>query len=131
MEVRGPARSGGDFPPGVAQDPTDEIARGPIVPGIPAHPAHEEAKVLEKAVNLLPVRPARTQQVADHPTVLLKHKTRLRFDVGIVACQVIGEEFAVFENRIDRLAQKPGLATEKANSFAIARFKLSDDNAGR
>ena len=60
------------------------------------------------------------KQIAYHAAIVLKHKAGLRLDVCIVACEVVGEEFTIFENRVDRLAKKSRLATEKADRVAIA-----------
>ena len=94
--------------------------RGPIVAGIPAHAADEQADILKEAVDLLSVRPSRAQQVSDYAAVLLENKTRLWFDIRIITRQIIGEEFAILKHWVDRLAQKACLTAKETDVVAVA-----------
>ena len=49
--------------------------------------------------------------------------------IGVVAGEVIGEEFAVLENRIDRPAEKAGVGADGADRRAVARTVRPDDVA--
>ena len=111
MEMRDPPRCRRHFAPGVAKDPADEIPRGSIVARVPADAVDEQADVLKEAVNLLAVWPARAQEITNYTAVLLEDKTRFRFDIRIVARQIIGEELAILKYRVDRPTQEAGLTT--------------------
>ena len=130
MEVCRASRSGGHFAPGVAENPANEIAGRLVVAWITAHALNEEADVLEKAVNLLTERLARTKKVTHHPPVVLQHEARLRLNVCIVICEIVCKELTVFENGVDGLAKESCLATEKAHRFAIAGLEFSDNDSG-
>jgi hypothetical protein len=65
-----------------------------------------------------------------HPldlTVLLEHEGRLGLHVGVVGGKVVGEEFAVLKNLINRLAEKTSLATKPPDRRTVAGLVIADD----
>ena len=126
VEVRALAGRGGDFLPGRGEHPLDEPPGRPVVAGIADDPAQEDARVLVDIVDLLAQRKARAEQVAADFPVHEQHEGRLRLPVGVVGRQVIGEEFAVLEDRVDRVAQKAGFTTELPDAGAVGSLKFAD-----
>src|ERR1051326_6895941 len=126
VEMRGPPRRGRDFAPAVADHPADETARTFVVARVTPKRAKEEPNVLAEGIKLVPERLARTEEIAANLTVDLEDKRRFRFLVRIVRRQEIREQFVVVINRIDRVAEKSGLATEPAHRAAIGRAVAAD-----
>lgn len=121
MEMSGAAGGGGDFLPGVFEDPGDELAGGWGVPWVAEHAAGEEADILKKAVDLVAEGAAGTEKVAFDHAFLFEHEAGLGLDVGVVGGEVVGEELAILKDGVDGLAKVAGLAAEPADGLAIAR----------
>jgi len=131
MKVRCAAGRGGDFAPGIFENPTDEAARGLIVAPVAEHSDAEEAEVLEKSIPLVAQRTPGAEEVAFDHAVLLKHKRRLRLHIGVVGGEVVGEELAVLENLIDRLAEKTRFATKPPHRCTVAGLVIANDGIRR
>ena len=131
MEVRRAAGRGGDFAPGIFENPADEAARGLIVAPVAEHSDAEEAEVLEKSIPLVAQRTPGAKEVAFDHAVLLKHKRRLRLHIGVVGGEVVGEELAVLENLIDRLAEKTRFATKPPHRRTVAGLVIANNGIRR
>ena len=119
MEVGTAAGSLRNLFPRSAQDPADEVTRSLVVEGVLGHPAREKMDVVEEVEELLAEGTVGAEQITLHNALLFQHEGRLRLDVGVVARQVVGENLAILEDRVDRLTQKSGLAAEMAHGLAI------------
>ena len=128
MEMGTPARSRRNFAPGVAQNPSDEITRGPVIKRILGDSSRKEREIVGKIKQLLPQRTEGAEKVAFDLAILFEDEGGFRFDVGIVTRQVIGKNFAVLENRIDGLAKKTGFTTETTHCIPITGFIGADDH---
>lgn len=69
---------------------------------------------------------AAAHDVAGDFAVLFKDNGAFGFEVGVVFCEVVGEEFAVLEEGIDGVAEVAGLAADVADGFAIRWFEKSN-----
>ena len=127
MKVRSAARRGGDFAPGIFENPADEAARGLIVATVAEHSDAEEAEVLEKSIPLVAQRTPGAKEVAFDHAVLLEDKRRLGLHIGVVGGEVVGEELAVLENLIDRLAEKTRFATKSPHRRTVAGLVIAND----
>ena len=127
MKVRGAARCGRNFAPGIFENPADEPARGLVVSLVAKHADTEEAEVLKKTIPLVAQRTPRAEQVAFDLSVLLEHKCRLGLHIGVVGGKVVGEELAVLKNRINRLAEKTRLTTKTPHRRTVAGLVIADD----
>ena len=127
MEVRRAAGCGGNFAPGIFENPTDEAARGFVVSTVAEHTDAEEAEVLKKSIPLVAQWTPRAEEVAFDHAALLEHECRLGLHIGVIGGQIIGKKRAVLENRINRLAKKTRLATKPTHCLAVAGFVIADD----
>ena len=88
----------------------------------------KERKVVEKIEELLPERSIGTQKISLHDTVLLQNEGGLRLNVSVVSREVIGKEFAILKDGVDRLAKESWFTTEVTHDGAVARFVAPDDH---
>ena len=65
---------------------------------------------------------ARAEKVTANFPVNFQHEGRLRFPVGVIRREKIGEQFVVLKHGIDRLSEETGGTTKIADRGAIARF---------
>ena len=70
---------------------------------------------------------ARTHDIALDLAVELANESRLGFAVGVVAREIIGEEFAVLEDGLDGFAEKSRVGANRADDGAILRVIGTDD----
>ena len=126
VEMGAPARRGGDFAPGCADDPPHKRFGGGIVAGIPDDPAQENAGVLVDVVELLAKGKTRAEQVPANLPLDEQHERRFGFPVGVISRQVICEQFPVFKHRVDRVAEKPGLAAELPHAGAVGLLEFAN-----
>jgi len=75
---------------------------------------------------LVPQSISATQEKSDHCIVDRYNKGCIRFTSEIVIGKKIGEQVSVFENRIDRLTEKAGLAANAAYCIAIVPSVAAD-----
>ena len=130
MEMRQAARGGGDFAPGIEDDPADKGLRRFVVAGVAGEAAGEEGKVVEKVVQLVEERAAGVHEVALQIAIMLEDKSRFGLPVGVKFREIIGEQFAVLENRINGFAKISCLATKTADVRAVGRPERPDDGIG-
>src|SRR5436189_518872 len=90
-----------------------------MVTEIAAKRFQEERDILPEGIKLVAQRPARAQQIAADLAIDLDHKRGLGFPIGVIGGKKIGEQLSIFVDRIDRLAQKSGIAAKLADSIAI------------
>ena len=76
-----------------------------VVAGITQEGAQKEDNVLLEGIKLVEQRLARSEQVAFQFAIHLEHERRLRLVVGVISGEEVGEQFAIFVNRIDRRRQ--------------------------
>ncbi len=119
MEVGATARSDRHLSPGVAQDPADEVAGRPVIEGVLCHAPGKEVQVVEEIEQLLTEGAVGAEKVPFDSAVLHHHKGGLGLDVGVITCQVIGKEFAILKDGIDRLAQEPGFTAKITHSLPV------------
>src|SRR5213595_3798505 len=79
----------------------------------------KERNILPEGIKLVAERLARAKQITANLALDLDHKRGLRFPIGVIGSEKIGEQLSIFVNRIDRLAQKSGIAAKLADSIAI------------
>src|SRR5690348_9067740 len=112
MKVRNGAGGSWDFAPAVADDPANELAGAVVVAAVSAKGAKEQKHGVSKGIDLMPQRFARTEEVTANFPVNFQDERRLRFLVGVIGCEKIGEQFVVLKHWIDRRSQEAGGATE-------------------
>src|SRR6266571_6072571 len=79
----------------------------------------KKTDVLIKRVELVLQRLARAEQITANFAVHLQQKTRFRFVIGVVRGEKISEQFSILVHRIDRVAEKSGIAAEFPYRFAV------------
>src|SRR6476646_1319505 len=109
----------GDFVTHVHEDPANEPARTFVVAKIARQCAKKEPDVLIQRVELVLQRLTRAEQVTANFAVHLQEKTRFRLVIGVISGEKIGKQFAILVHRIDRVAEKPGIAAEFPYRFAV------------
>ena len=131
MEMRGAARRGGHLAPGGAEDPLHEFFRRRRVARVAENAAQKEAEILVKGVALLPQRTARAHEVAADFAIHEQHEGTLRLPVRVVGREVVGEKFAILEDRVDGLAEKARGAAQFPDACAVSGLVAADfDSAG-
>ena len=87
--------------------------------GSESMPRTEERDVVVEIVELLPEGVPRAEEVAADLAVHQQDEGALGLPVGVVGGEVVGEELAILEDRVDRIAEKAGLAAELADAGAV------------
>jgi hypothetical protein len=78
---------------------------------------------------LLAERAARAKEIPFDDAVHFDDQRGFRFAIRVIAREIVGEEFAILENRVDWLAEEARLAAKAAHGFAVARFVITDEDA--
>jgi len=110
---------GGDFVPPVHEDPTNKPPRALVVAKIARQRAKKEPDVLIQRVELVLQRLARAEQITANFAVHLQKKTRFCLVIRVVSGEKISEQFSILLHRIDRVAEKSGIAAEFPYRFAV------------
>ena len=97
-----------------------------VVARVARDAAQEERDVVVQIVKLLPRGMARAEQVAADFPIHEQHKGRLRLPVRVIRGEVVGEEFAILEDGIDRFSEKAGIAAQLADSRAIGWLEFAN-----
>ena len=77
-------------------------------------------------VKLIEQRLARPEKIAFEFAIDLENKGGFRFVVGVIGSEKIREQLAILVNRVDRLAEKAGLATQLPHRSAIGWAQATD-----
>jgi hypothetical protein len=75
---------------------------------------------------LVPERISATEEESDHRIIDRDDKGRVWFTSKIVVGKKIGEQISIFENRIDRSAEKAGVAANLPDGGAIVSSVAAD-----
>src|SRR5262245_33927158 len=122
MKMRDGAGRGWDFAPTVADYPADKLAGVLVVAAISPKRAKKQEHGVSKGIDLMPQRFARAEEIAANFPIDFQDERGLRFVVGVINREKIGEQFPILENRINWRAQETRGATKTADGGAIARF---------
>src|SRR5437762_12061167 len=122
MKMRNGAGRGWDFAPAVADHPANELAGAVVVATVSPKRAKEQKHGVSEGIDLMPQRLTRAEEVTTNFPINFQDERRLRFLVGVIRREKIGEQFAVLKHRIDRGSQKSGCTTKFADRDAIARL---------
>jgi hypothetical protein len=128
VKMRRAPGDGRHFAPGIPQNPPNEIARRPRIAAVTQGRPRKEAEIQEEVVDLLPQRTPRPKQVTLHHAILLKDERRLGLPIRVIGRQVIREEFAILEDRVDCLPEVARFAAQPPHRLAIARFIAANGN---
>jgi hypothetical protein len=115
-----------NFLPSLCEDPLHELLRGCVVAGIAEHPANEERHVVVRIVQLLPQGKTGAEQVSTDFSVHEQDEGGLVFPIGVVRGEIIREDLAILEHRIDRISEKPCFATQLPYTGAVSRLKFAN-----
>jgi hypothetical protein len=69
---------------------------------------------LENAVELMLLYCARPDQISLDPLILCDYERRVWLVFQVIPGQKIGKQFAIFENRVDRVPQETGFAADRS-----------------
>src|SRR6266487_1757656 len=119
MEMWRTPRRGWHFAPAMHKNPSNEPARAFVVAKIARQRAKKEPDVLIQRVELVLQRLARAEQITANFAVHLHEKTRFRLMIGVVGGEKIGKQFPILVHRINRVAEKSGIAAEFPYRFAV------------
>src|SRR5882724_4206701 len=86
----------------------------------------KEPNILIERVELIAQRLARAEKITANFAVHLQEKTRLGLVIGVIGGEKIGEQFPIFINRINGVAEKSRLATQPPNGGTIGITVASD-----
>src|SRR5262249_18005020 len=119
MKMRDSPRLSGNFAPAIHQNPADKPPRALLVPKVTRQRAKKHPHDMIERVDLILQGLPRAQQIAGDFAVNLQEKTRFGLVIGVISREKIGKQFTVLINRIDRVAEKTGIAAEFSYGLAI------------
>jgi hypothetical protein len=121
----GPRRRG-NLAPGFRNQPLNVFSRFRFITEIAADDSSAVNKVLKEAVNLVPQRMARSEEISLQDGVFCQHERGIRFVLQIIIREEIREQRAIFKDRVYRVSQEAGFATECPYRVPIGRAIVAD-----
>src|SRR5438477_8224010 len=122
MKMRNGAGRGWNFAPAMADYPANKLAGAGVVAAVSPKRAKEQKHGVSEGKDLMLQRFARAEEVTANFPINFQDERRLRFVVGVICGEKIGEQFAIVKYWIDRVSQETGGAAKIADRGAIARF---------
>src|SRR5579885_2740921 len=127
VKMRHSPGTGRHFAPAIHQDPADETTGAIVVAKISRQRPEKEPHILVERVELVAQRPAATEQVTADFALHLQKKTRVRLVIGVISGKKVGKQFAIFIHRINRIAEKSGVAAEFSHRVAVRPAVATDE----
>src|SRR5262245_23435174 len=111
MEVGEEPRRRRHFAPRIERDPAHELSRCRTVWAsiAPIDGAGRNAEIAQQLIHLVNDRLAAAHEVAHHFAIDLAYQRRIWLEAEVIAREIVGEELAILEDGIDRLAEKAGV----------------------